>query len=71
MRVGIQVTCTHCNRTKQPHGRSAPQGASYCSDECKGYQDEPRPGCLWWGETSADFGYPHCEHATKEITEDA
>jgi hypothetical protein len=40
-----------------------------CDNDCAGYEHDPKPGCLWPGETEADFGYQCCSHATKEITE--
>lgn len=63
--VGIHVYCETCNRQKKPHGRSAPMDHYLCDQECSGYNDEPRPGCLWPGETSEEFGYPHCEYGVK------
>ena len=66
-RVGITVHCTRCGRMKQPHGRSAPLEGSYCDYECSSYMSVPEPGCLWPGETCADFGYNHCHGATREI----
>jgi hypothetical protein len=64
---GIAVICTVCGLRKKPHGRSAPPEIHYCNQDCSGYQDEPKPGCLWPGETEADFGYPICDNATEEI----
>lgn len=66
-KVGIRVTCTVCRRSKQPRGRSAPIGMSYCYDRCPGYWQEPQPGDLWCGETDADFGYPCSDNATRPI----
>jgi len=63
--VGISVECTFCGRTKQPHGRSAPMGASYCDIECEGYRRDPQAGCLWPGETQGDFGFAVCRNATR------
>jgi hypothetical protein len=58
VRVGITVTCTVCGRTKQPFGRSASNWSSLCGWECPGYDQSPKVGSLWPGETSIDFGYP-------------
>lgn len=68
MKVGIRVYCTVCHRAKAPHGRSVPDAtySSWCTHECGGYYDEPKPGCLWPGETSEQFGYEHCGYATAE-----
>lgn len=71
MKVGISVYCKTCGREKQPHGRSvspAVHGA-YCDEECEGYRQEPRPGCLFPGETEEDFGNAVCANATKETSE--
>lgn len=66
-KVGIRVTCGICGRTKQPHGRSAPMASSYCDSDCEGYNENPRPGCLWPGETDEDFEYPCCDAATRPV----
>jgi len=66
MRVGIRVICGVCGYTKAPHGRSAPPDMYYCRNTCPGYWDEPKPGCLWPGETEADYGQPICSHATSD-----
>lgn len=66
MRVGISVHCVVCGLMKQPVGRSAPLGASYCDRDCPGYDAEPRVGSLWPGETSEEFGYPVSDVGTKE-----
>lgn len=66
MRVGIRVECRVCGYEKKPHGRSAPLGDTLCDDDCPGYSLDPKPGCLWPGETEAGFGYPICTHATRE-----
>jgi len=42
-------------------------GVYYCYDQCKGYEEDPKPGCLWPGETEEEFGYQICSHATMEI----
>ena len=65
---GIHVVCTMCKRRKKPHGRSAPMDWHGCAQgECDGYNEDPKPGCLWPGETDADFGYDCCDHATVRI----
>lgn len=69
--VEIEVTCKTCGQQKQPHGRSASMHRSYCDNDCVGYNDGPKPGCLWPGETSEDFGYKHCLHATKQAGENS
>lgn len=66
MRVGIRVKCTVCHQTKAPHGRSTPLYGYYCDFECPGYNLDPKPGCLWPGETSEEFGFPFCNDATIE-----
>jgi len=38
----------------------------YCNDDCAGYRDDPKPGCLWPRETAEDFGFPCCDAATVE-----
>lgn len=72
---GIQVTCTVCERIKAPRGRSLPWQLelSYChadilSDMCPGYLLDPKPGDLFPGETSEEFGY-HCSDNATEICE--
>ena len=70
MRIGIAVVCTICHQMKAPHGRSVPMGASYCTEECEGYELDPHVGCLWPRETSKDFGYQHCDKGTVEIDEE-
>jgi hypothetical protein len=69
-KIGIAVTCTRCGGTKQPHGRSVPLGHFGCNNDCRGYAHEPLPGCLWPGETDADFGYDSCDNATKPVEAD-
>ncbi len=39
--------------------------SDYCDEGCSGYREDPKPGCLWPGETGSDFGYAHCLNATK------
>lgn len=75
MKRGISVTCTTCGLRKMPHGRSAPvYGGAYCGDLdfqgkiCPGYKLDPKPGCLWPGETAEAFGYPCCDNATEEVS---
>ena len=69
MITGISVECTVCRRTKAPHGRSVPdlRYDDYCTNDCSGYCNEPRPGCLWPGETSEQFGYEHCLNAIEDV----
>ena len=69
MKRGISVTCTTCGRAKAPHGRSIPDslGSSLCSEGCPGYSLEPFAGCLWPGETDADFGFAVCGNATEKV----
>ena len=67
MRIGISVECAMCRRTKQPHGRSAPMGSSFCDDDCDGYDQDPQAGCLWPGETEEDLGFAICSNATKDL----
>jgi hypothetical protein len=69
MFVGIEVRCTVCSYMKKPHGRSAPLGLVYCDADCPGYNESPRPGCLWPGETEQDYGYEVCSNAVKKICE--
>ncbi len=70
-KVGVRVMCTMCGKVKKPHGRSAPVDSWMCvsgfEDECKGYQEAPRVGCLWPGETDADFGYACCDYGTEPV----
>lgn len=54
---GIRVNCAKCGLMKQPRGRSAPFEMSYCNGDCPGYDEAPRSGDLWPGESEADFGY--------------
>ncbi len=67
MRRGIAVICATCGNVKKPHGRSAPLDHQFCDSQCAGYNESPRPGCLWPRETAEDFGYPVCDHATEEL----
>lgn len=57
-RIGVMVRCKTCGWIKKPIGRDAPVGWYGCDDGCSGYRTDPRPGSLWPGETSTDFGYP-------------
>ena len=66
MKVGIAVYCTFCGKRKCPRGRSAPLGMSACFDDCYGYQEEPKVGDLWPGETEEEFGYPVSANGTRE-----
>lgn len=67
MKTGIAVYCKLCFKRKAPHGRSIPIGASFCTSEnCLDYDREPRPGCLWPGETADEFGFFSCDNATEE-----
>ena len=66
MKIGITVECSVCQQQKKPHGRSASPYVTYCDDTCPGYHEDPKPGCLWPGETSEDFGYDICDHATRD-----
>lgn len=68
MKVGIEVRCTVCGYEKKPHGRSAPLGPVYCDEDCSGYELDPKPGCLWAGETEKDFGHKICSNATEDVT---
>lgn len=70
-KVGIAVECTVCHRVKKPHGRSVPveMANSLCDGDCPGYGRKPLPGCLWLGETEAQFGYQICPHGWKEVPE--
>lgn len=44
-----------------------PLGLMFCDDDCPGYRQDSMPGCLWDGETDADFGFQCCDHATKPL----
>lgn len=57
--VGVAVNCTVCGLRKKPVGRSAAaeMANSLCDHECPGYYADPKPGCLWPGETREEFGY--------------
>ncbi len=77
-RVGIRVYCTVCKDPKLPRGRSEPMlSGPYCRsyDEydigkpgCPGYEQDPKVGCLWPGESQRDYGYCTCVVGTKELT---
>lgn len=69
MKVGIHVYCQSCKRKKAPHGRSisAVTIDSWCTNECDGYGEFPKPGCLFPRETAEDFGYECCDYATEEV----
>lgn len=70
MKVGIAVYCTTCTHRKCPRGRSAPPVLVMCDRECPGYDQEPRVGDLWPGETEEDFGYPCGSEGTKDAPND-
>ena len=67
MRIGIVVRCATCGNEKQPHGRSVSPLMVYCSpySGCPGYEQDPKPGCLWPGETEDDFGFIICNNGVK------
>ena len=69
--VGIRVDCTICSYMKKPHGRSGPIERMLCDCHCEGYDLDPKPGCLWPGETDEDFGYPCCDAATRPVDANA
>lgn len=69
VRVGVVVTCAVCDYMKKPIGRSVPLGVFYCDDECSGYRQDPRPGSLWPGERSDEFGYPVGLDGTVPVSE--
>lgn len=58
MLEGISVYCASCGHKKKPRGRSAPIGLHMCDSACPGYDEAPRVGDLWPGETEEEFGYP-------------
>lgn len=60
--VGSLVRCARCGMTKRPRGRAAAveMASGFCDFECPGWDEFPRPGDLWPGETEEDFGYPAC-----------
>jgi hypothetical protein len=64
---GIRVRCAACGLTKKPIGRDASMFASYCTDDCPGYDQPPHVGSLWPGETDADFGYPCGDRGTEPV----
>jgi hypothetical protein len=75
MKVGIEVRCATCDRTKKPKGRSGPMGVMYCEPMwpgerggCPGYWEAPAVGSLWPGETEAEFGYPVGPEGTKDVS---
>ncbi len=57
--IGKAVNCAVCGMRKVPRGRSAPleMANGMCDWECKGYDQEPRVGDLWPGESREDFGF--------------
>ncbi len=64
-KVGIRVKCAVCGAIKAPVGRSVPFGSFYCDRNCTGFYLEPGSGCLWPGESEADFGYPVADVGTE------
>lgn len=48
------VTCTVCEQSKAPRGRSTGLGCSYCDLTCPGYALDPQPGELWPNERYGD-----------------
>lgn len=62
MKVGIPAYRSVFWSGKAPHGRSA-------MGYWRGYVIDPKPGCLWPGETEEDFGYRCCDNAVKEKPE--
>jgi len=48
---------------------SKPHGMPLCDDYCTWFWGPPLQGCLWPGETEAEFGYPVCANATKEAAD--
>ena len=75
MKVGISIYCTVCGRRKAPRGRSVPDAmaSGLCTMgpdfQCPGYDEDPRVGSLWPGETEEDFGYPVGSFGTVERVE--
>lgn len=72
-KFGVRVECLTCGRPKNPRGRDAGvyMASSYCTREgCQGYDDEPRAGSLWPGESEADFGFPVCDCCGVEVREE-
>lgn len=51
-KVGEQIACVKCGKTKKPLGRSSPleMTGMLCTDECAGYNLAPFPTDLWPGE---------------------
>ncbi len=68
MRIGVAVQCTVCGLRKKPIGRSAPVAMAngLCDHECSGYDQEPKPGSLWPGESERDLGHPCGVNGTRE-----
>lgn len=68
-RVGVSIYCAVCHRRKKPFGRSAPieMANGLCDSDCSGYEEEPRVGTLWPGETCEDFGFAHSHEGTREL----
>jgi len=68
MKIGIAVMCSECGLQKKPHGRSASDMIHYCDESCAGYLTEPKPGCMWPGETEKEFGFNICHNATEDVS---
>ena len=66
-KVGVSVRCKTCGINKAPRGRSIPFGSFLCGPDCAGFDQDPKPGDLWPGETDADFGYACGDNATEPI----
>lgn len=73
-KVGIFVRCSICGHDKAPHGRSVSMHRHYCEARsfdgthgCVGYASAPLAGCLFPGETDAEFGYPCCDAGTEPL----
>ena len=52
--------CGRCLKDKAPVGRSVPlpMAGGLCDEGCKGYREDPTPGCRWPGEESCGPGCP-------------
>lgn len=50
--MSAYVSCTVCQKSKAPRGRSVPMasGGCYCTSDCRGYYLDPRPSSHWPGE---------------------
>lgn len=49
---GKRVICTTCGRNKKPRGRdlSPEVWSSWCTDDCEGYRQDPKPSTLFPNE---------------------